>query len=174
MVMSLSRLQELVMDREAWHAAFGAVPKSQSDWSELNLEVTLLTGCLTFASASKECKSHYSRGKHQAWGRVGDQQHLSWFSSLIKWHHIAHSSSPGLLFLTLCYLKQHDCSWTTLCVAFLVLGRGLGLSGPASPLLSHRSQGQHLIPLHPHFPGWYQALQIWFGLLYDTMHSWYL
>ena len=31
MVMSLSRLQELVMDREAWHAAFGAVPKSQSD-----------------------------------------------------------------------------------------------------------------------------------------------
>ena len=31
MVMSLGRLQELVMDREAWHAAFGAVPKSQSD-----------------------------------------------------------------------------------------------------------------------------------------------
>ena len=31
MDMSLSRLQELVMDREAWHAAFGAVPKSQSD-----------------------------------------------------------------------------------------------------------------------------------------------
>ena len=31
MVMSLGRLQELVMDREAWHAAFGAVAKSQSD-----------------------------------------------------------------------------------------------------------------------------------------------
>ena len=36
--MSLSMLLELVMDREAWHAAFHGVVKSQtwlSDWSEL-------------------------------------------------------------------------------------------------------------------------------------------
>ena len=31
MVMSLSRLQELVMDREAWHAAVHVVAKSQSE-----------------------------------------------------------------------------------------------------------------------------------------------
>ena len=36
MHMNLSDLQQLVMDREAWHAAIHGVAKRLSDWTELN------------------------------------------------------------------------------------------------------------------------------------------
>ena len=47
MDMNLSKLQELVIDREAWHAAFHGFAKSWtqlSDWTELTESITLRTG----------------------------------------------------------------------------------------------------------------------------------
>jgi len=51
MDVSLSELQELVMDREAWHAAIHGITKSQtqlSDWTELNW-MWLIT-CITMSN----------------------------------------------------------------------------------------------------------------------------
>ena len=49
MNMSLSELLELVMDREAWHAAIHGIAKSRtwlSDWTELNWD-TVLGSCMS-------------------------------------------------------------------------------------------------------------------------------
>ena len=55
MVMSLSKLRELVMDREAWRAAIHGVAKSKtwlSNWTELTDQVVLLATILSLLEMS--------------------------------------------------------------------------------------------------------------------------
>ena len=61
MVMSLSELRGMVMDREAWRAGIHGVPKSRtrlSDWTELNEIISVF---FKFFSSSEAMSESYPK-----------------------------------------------------------------------------------------------------------------
>ena len=79
MGMSLSKLQDLEMDREAWRAAAHRVAKSQtqlSDWTELRTHRSILsTACLFIFTVQK---APYSKDGLNLWTQIYARLHWFW------------------------------------------------------------------------------------------------
>ena len=77
MDVSVSELQELVMDREAWRAAIHGVTKSRtrlSDWTELNWGYIILTQNSSSNGKIKDQKRHeIYRQKRTKWQNVNSR-----------------------------------------------------------------------------------------------------
>ena len=128
MDMSLSKFQEMVMDREAWHAVIHGVAKSQirlSDWTELNRKpdkVEYTHGCVCFFFFFSHI-SYPKAGKPSFWFRYSiwpsEDQALSHsaLSNLLPWlfsscllHYSGNKvvASPGLC---TCSWQDEEESW---------------------------------------------------------------
>ena len=100
MDMSLSKLQELVTDREAWHAAVHGVTKSRtrlSDWTELNW--TLLQPF--FLPGSLPCLCPVGKGWNLGVGETNPRE--PWEASCPGPEAAAESRQP--------FLKARLCAW---------------------------------------------------------------
>ena len=130
MDMNLSKLQELVIDREAWRAAVHVVAKRQtrlSNWTELNWNNHngLPQGITWPHLPVKDCDSLCGNGTDALLGYLpggteihiweGQNHRSIWHLCLLTWHEIFHFTPPmkwlsGSATNTSAYLRLAGCS----------------------------------------------------------------
>ena len=113
MIMSLSELQKLVMDREAWYAVIHGVAKSQtwlSDWTELKIIKTEDTW-LSYHQVPQMWKNHFFKkrnSKSELWLRLGVSKDRKTFREgcffhFLSWCGVQMCLLFFCLFCLLCY-----------------------------------------------------------------------